>query len=451
MKTNVMMQTPNPETPKDARRKISVVTLGCKVNQYDTAAMLGRLPRSKYKINVTFTDKADVYVIDSCTVTGKADSEARNYARRAKKSNPRGVVVVTGCYAQVSHKEIASLEGVDYVVGNSHKFPALSEIVRKGAPQKTARVFVSDLFADKKRKFESPKIQRFPERSRAFLKIQDGCNYACSFCIIPKARGRSRSLAPDEVLNRLAILYGNGYREAVLTGIHLASYGTDIGASLVEMIQKIENCPRPLPKIRLSSLDPADVGNELLRFCSESESVCKSFHISLQSGDAEVLKKMRRRYSPERFTYCADSIRRLMPDASIGTDIMVGFPGETECQFQNTFQVARDSALTYFHVFPYSRRKNTLAYAMNGQISEEVKKRRSFEMRELGAEKKQKFYESFIGRTLPAISETRSICMTDNYIPVTVPNSGLQPGVNLKVRIDSVLEKKTKGCVHSFC
>ncbi|WP_462136915.1 tRNA (N(6)-L-threonylcarbamoyladenosine(37)-C(2))-methylthiotransferase MtaB [Candidatus Mycalebacterium sp.] len=450
METVKMAQT-NTANSKDARRKISVVTLGCKANQYDTAAMLGQLPPSKYEINGNFTDKADVYVIDSCTVTGKADSEARNYARRAKKSNPHGVVVVTGCYAQVSSEEIAALEGVDYVVGNSHKFPALSEIVRKGEPQKTARVFVSDLFADKKRKFESPKIKNFPERTRAFLKIQDGCNYACSFCIIPRARGRSRSLAPDEVLKRLATLYSNGYKETVLTGIHLASYGTDIGASLVEMIREIENCSRPLPKIRLSSLDPADISDELIRLCAGSESVCKSFHISLQSGDGDVLKKMRRRYSPERFTDCADLIRREMPDASIGTDIMVGFPGETERQFQNTFEVARDSVLTYFHVFPYSRRKNTSACVMDEQVSAEVKKRRSFEMRELGAMKKQNFYESFIGRTLPAISETRSICMTDNYIPVAVPDSNLEAGVNLKVRIDSVCGEKTKGCIRSFC
>ncbi|QMU56277.1 MAG: tRNA (N(6)-L-threonylcarbamoyladenosine(37)-C(2))-methylthiotransferase MtaB [Candidatus Mycalebacterium zealandia] len=436
---------------KDAQRKISVVTLGCKANQYDTAAMLGRLPRSRYEINGNFTDKANVYVIDSCTVTGKADSEARNYARRAKKSNPRGVVVVTGCYAQVSPEEIASLKDVDYVIGNSHKFPALSEIVRKGKSQKNARVFVSDLFSDKKRKFESPGIKNFPERTRAFLKIQDGCNYACSFCIIPRARGRSRSLAPDEVLKRLETLYSNGYRETVLTGIHLASYGTDIGASLVEMIRKIENCSRPLPKIRLSSLDPADMSDELIRLCADSESVCKSFHVSLQSGDGDVLKKMRRRYSPGHFMDCADLIRREMPDASIGTDIMVGFPGETERQFQNTFEVARDSELTYFHVFPYSIRKNTSACVMDGQVSKEVKKRRSLEMRELGAVKKQSFYESFIGRTLPAISETRSICMTDNYIPVAVDDSNLKAGVNLKVRIDSVCGEKAKGCVRSFC
>lgn len=436
--------------PLRVKRKVSVVTLGCKVNQYDTAAMLERLPESKYEINRRFSDKADVYVIDTCTVTGKADAEARNYARRAKKSNPDGVVVMTGCYVQVSAGELSLLRDVDYLVGNSHKFPSLTEIVKKGKPQKSARVFVSDIFADKKRNFESPEIKKFPDRTRAFLKIQDGCNYACSFCIIPKARGRSRSLGASDVVKRLSTLYQNGYREAVLTGIHLASYGRDIGASLLSVLREIENSPLPLPKIRLSSLDPADMGDDLIRFCSESESVCKSFHISLQSGDEKVLKDMRRRYSPLRFANCAGSIRERMPDASIGTDIMVGFPGETEKQFQNTFALARDSALTYFHVFPYSRRKNTAAYEMRGAVPEIVKKRRSRIMRELGMRKKQSFYESFTGRILPAISQTNSVCMTDNYIPVEVSEPELLPGLSLKVKIDSVAGEKAGGCVVSF-
>lgn len=432
------------------KRRVSVITLGCKANQYDTAAMLGRLPRSRYEINKRFSDKADVYVIDTCTVTRKADAEARNFVRRAKKSNPGGVVVVTGCYAQVSAEELSSLKGVDYLVGNSHKFPSLSEIVRKGRPRKSAEVFVSDFFADKKRKFESPEIRRFPERTRAFMKIQDGCNYACSFCIIPKARGRSRSLDAPEVLRRLATLYKNGYREAVLTGIHLASYGKDAGTSLSHLLREVENCAEPLPKIRLSSLDPADTDDELISLCAESESVCKSFHISLQSGDGAVLKKMRRRYSPSRFLEITESVRRLMPDASIGTDIMVGFPGETDRQFRNTLEVASDSALTYFHVFPYSPRKNTSAYSMEDRVSEEEKKRRSAVMRELGAMKKRVFYESFIGRTLPAISETRSVCMTDNYIPVAVPSPGPPPGLNLKVSVHSVTGGRASGCIASF-
>ncbi|MGI9559039.1 MAG: tRNA (N(6)-L-threonylcarbamoyladenosine(37)-C(2))-methylthiotransferase MtaB [Thermodesulfobacteriota bacterium] len=435
----------------ETKRRVSVVTLGCKANQYDTAAILGRLPRSRYEINRNFSDKADVYIIDTCTVTGKADAEARNYARRAKKSNPQGVVVLTGCYAQVSSEEVASMKCVDYVVGNSHKFPSLSEIVRKGTPRKTARVFVSDLFADKKRKFESPAIERFPERTRAFLKVQDGCNYACTFCIIPRARGRSRSLEPAEVVRRLAVLKQGGYGEAVLTGIHLASYGRDIGSSLVSLLREIENHTEPLPKIRLSSLDPADMTEELILFCSRAESVRPSFHVSLQSGDAEVLKKMRRRYSPDEFTACAAMIRDLMPDASIGTDIMVGFPGETDGQFQNSFRLARDSALTYFHVFPYSPRKNTAANVMKNPVPDDVKKRRAREMRELGALKKRKFYESFIGRTVPAISETRSVCMTENYIPVAVDEPELPAGLDVNVTISAVRGEKASGCVSSFC
>lgn len=418
-------------------KKISVVTLGCKVNQYDTAALLNHLPSSEFAKNERFDEPADVYVIDTCTVTHKADSEARNYIYRAKRSNPRGVVIVTGCYAQVSPEQLSAMEEVDYVIGNSHKFSSLLGVIRRGEVQSEPKVLISDIFKEKKRKFDTPDIRFFPDRTRAFLKVQDGCNYACTFCVIPRARGRSRSLGTGEVISRLRTLAQAGYREVVLTGVHLASYGRDIGSDLVSLLGEIENSGA-VRRIRLSSLDPADTGEDLINFVSDSEVVCPSFHVALQSGDRDILRKMRRRYSPEQFLECTDSIRDALPEASIGTDIMVGFPGETQKQFENSRDVAAASELTYFHVFPYSVRKMTPAANMQDQISPQVKKERSAELRALGKTKKEDFYRKFIGRTLDAIVESNSRCTTENYINVKLTEDCARAGAEIKIKIKDV-------------
>ncbi len=418
-------------------KKISVVTLGCKVNQYDTAALLNHLPSSEFAKNERFDEPADVYVIDTCTVTHKADSEARNYIYRAKRSNPRGVVIVTGCYAQVSPEQLSAMEEVDYVIGNSHKFSSLLGVIRRGEVQSEPKVLISDIFKEKKRKFDTPDIRFFPDRTRAFLKVQDGCNYACTFCVIPRARGRSRSLGTGEVISRLRTLAQAGYREVVLTGVHLASYGRDIGSDLVSLLGEIENSGA-VRRIRLSSLDPADTGEDLINFVSNSEVVCPSFHVALQSGDRDILRKMRRRYSPEQFLECTDSIRDALPEAAIGTDIMVGFPGETQKQFENSRDVAAASELTYFHVFPYSVRKMTPAANMQDQIPPQVKKERSAELRALGKTKKEDFYRKFIGRTLDAIVESNSRCTTENYINVKLTEDCASAGSEIKIKIKDV-------------
>ena len=418
-------------------RKISVVTLGCKVNQYDTAALLNHLPSSEFVKSEKFDEPADVYIIDTCTVTHKADSEARNYVYRAKRANPRGVVIVTGCYAQVSPENLSAMEEVDYVIGNSHKFSSLLGIIRRGEVQGEPKVLVSDIFREKKRKFDTPDIRFFPDRTRAFLKVQDGCNYACTFCVIPRARGRSRSLEADEVVSRLKTLARAGYREVVLTGVHLASYGRDIGSDLVGLLEKIEKSGT-VRRIRLSSLDPADTRKELISFVSNSEIVCPSFHVALQSGDKDILRKMRRRYSPEQFLECTDTIRSALPEASIGTDIMVGFPGETHEQFENSRDVAAASELAYFHVFPYSIRKMTPAANMKDQVNPQVKKERAAELRALGKTKKENFYRKFIGKTLNAIVESKSNCTTENYINVKLIAGSISAGTEVKVEIKKV-------------
>jgi len=404
---------------------------------------LNQLPKTKYK-RVPFSDKADVYVIDTCTVTHKADGEARNYIYRAKRANPDGVVVVTGCYAQVSPEELKQIEGVDYVIGNSHKFSSLIKIIREGETQEEPKVFISDIFKEKKKGFESPDIEVFPGRTRSFLKVQDGCNYACSFCIIPRARGRSRSLDIPEILHRMEKLASSGYKEIVLTGVHIASYGRDIGSSFLELIREIEK-KKIVKRVRLTSLDPADTELELIDFIAESETICPQFHIALQSGDQGVLKRMRRRYGPEKFMNLTNQIRKRIPDAAIGSDIMVGFPGETEHEFLNTYQMAKDSPLTYFHVFPYSKRKMTTAAVMAEQIHPEIIKDRSKRLRELGSNKKTAFFNQFIGRTFPVLIEKGSKGTTPNYIPVRITGGNFNVGDEVIIRINEVKNEEALG------
>lgn len=417
-------------------KSISFVTLGCKVNQYDTAVLINKLPKSKYT-TVPFPGKADIYVIDTCTVTHKADAEARHYINRAKRINPNGVVVVTGCYAQVSAEEISNLKGVDYVVGNSDKFTSLMKILRQGSLQKEPKVFINDIFKEKKRKFESPGIEFFPGRTRAFLKVQDGCNYACTFCIIPYARGRSRSLGIDDVIKRIRVLRQSGYKETVLTGIHLASYGRDIGSNLIELLSRIED-EKILSRIRLSSLDPADINQDFINFVSNSQTICPSFHISLQSGDEQVLKNMRRRYKPKQFLDITYQIRQAMPDSSIGTDIMVGFPGETEVEFNNSYNLLDESELTYFHVFPYSKRKGTKAAIMDNQIDPGVIKQRSKIIRDLGMKKKIEFNKKFVGKELEVLVENNSKGTSRNYISVKLHKDDYSKGELIDVVISDL-------------
>ncbi|MEM7007777.1 MAG: tRNA (N(6)-L-threonylcarbamoyladenosine(37)-C(2))-methylthiotransferase MtaB [Thermodesulfobacteriota bacterium] len=424
-------------------KSISIVTLGCKVNQYDTAVILNQLPKSRYK-RVPFSDKADVYVIDTCTVTHRADSEARNYINRAKRANPDGLVVVTGCYAQVSPEELKEVKGVDYVIGNSHKFTSLLKIIREGERQQEPKVFISDIFKEKKKGFESPDIEVFPGRTRAFLKVQDGCNYACTFCIIPRARGRSRSLDIPEILSRMEKLANSGYKEIVLTGVHIASYGREMGSSFFELLKEIEK-EKIVGRVRLTSLDPADTEPELIDFIADSQTICPQFHIALQSGDNEVLKAMRRRYNQDKFFEITDLIRKRIPDAAIGSDIMVGFPGETEAQFNNTYNVAKESALTYFHVFPYSKRKMTPAANMQNQVASDQIKERSKILRDLGSTKKQEFFEKFIGRSFPVLIEKGSKGTTPNYIPVRIDNQGLDIGQEVMVKITDVVNEEAVG------
>jgi threonylcarbamoyladenosine tRNA methylthiotransferase MtaB len=402
--------------------RVAITTLGCKINQYDSAVIRERLGTERYSF-VPFEDEADFYIINTCTVTDRADWEARQLIRRAKRRNPQSKMLLTGCYAQVSPEEVGKLPGVDFVVGLNR----LDELVRfvQSAGDEDRKIAVGDVRAE--RGVSVLGARGLPGRTRAFLKVQEGCNFACTFCIIPMARGRSRSVPPDEVLRQVAALAAEGIREIVLTGIHLGSYGHDLRPriDLTGLLQEI--CAAGLvPRLRLSSLDPREVPDRLLELIAGSEIVCDHLHVCLQAGGDQVLKAMRRNYDAAYYRDLLARAREILPDAALGSDLIVGFPGETNGQFSKTIELLEALPLTYCHVFPYSVRKGTPAAAMPLQVAPQVKKERARLARELMATKRREFYGRFIGKRVRVLVEgggSRGRVFkgySRNYLPVSL-------------------------------
>ena len=402
--------------------RIAIATLGCKVNQYDSAVIQNRLEKSHSF--VPFDEPADCYIVNTCTVTDRADWEARQLVRRAKRASPNAKVLVTGCYAQVNPSAVARVPGVDYVVG-LNRLDDLLQCVEL-PKQDDVRVAVSDV----KRERGVPVLgtRALPGHTRAFLKIQEGCNYSCTYCIIPAARGLSRSVAPREILEQAGLLADAGYKEIVLTGIHLGGYGHDLTpkidlAGLLELVAQ----KRSIPRVRLSSLDPREVPDRLLDLMATSDVICPHLHICAQAGDDAILKQMRRNYDSVYYRELLLKIRERLPDAALGSDIIVGFPGETERAFERSLEFFAALPLTYFHVFPYSSRRGTVAAALTDHVAGEVKKQRSRIMRELGATKKRDFCLRFVGRKAAVLIEDKLDSATGwlrgfsrNYLPVVV-------------------------------
>jgi len=424
-------------------KKVAITTLGCKVNQYESSALVGEFVKRGYSV-VPFNMWADIYVINTCTVTGRSDYQARQLIRRAFRTNPGALIVATGCYAQVAPEEIAAMPEVSLIVGSDEKMtlPERIEAIGDGA----GKVQVGDIRRVEHIHFQAAPF--FPGHTRAFLKIQDGCNACCSYCIVPAARGRSRSLPVENVLMELRRLGQAGYQEVVLTGIHLGAYGKDLPVSvgLLDMLMAVER-ERPVPRIRLSSLEPAEVTDELIDWVSGSDVVCPHFHVPLQSGDDDVLKAMKRTYDRFFFYDLIKKIRFKVPRAGIGVDVMTGFPNEDEVAFQNTFTLIASLPLTYLHVFPYSRRPGTPAAAMPGQVAEKTKKGRAEALRCLGAQKKAEFARSFVGADLPVLIEgyagrekKNMQGWTDNYLTVIL-NGADQALVN-HVVLARITDKK---------
>jgi threonylcarbamoyladenosine tRNA methylthiotransferase MtaB len=396
MPDNGMNETKN----REVCATVSFATLGCKTNQFETAAMQERLTGAGYRL-MPFEEGAGLVIVNTCTVTGATDAQSRKLVRRARRLNPDCRVVVTGCYAQVDPQVFADMPGVSLVIGNQEK-QQLLELLEADADQ--ARVAVSKIRPTPAACL-SP-LTSFAGRSRAFVQIQNGCDAFCSYCIIPYARGGSRSAAPDGVVDQVRTLVAAGYPEIVLTGIHIGGYGLDMkpAASLLELVGRIER-ETDLSRLRLGSIEPTEISAALIEAVAASAIVCPHFHIPLQSGDDAVLRRMGRNYDRNYFHQLVRQIHEHLPDAAVGLDVITGFPGETESEFANTRALIADLPVSHLHVFPFSRRPGTPAAAMSGQVPGRLSRTRAARLRDLGEEKLRIFAERFVGRRLEVVVE----------------------------------------------
>jgi len=422
-----------------------VENFGCRATQADGAAV-ERQFRERGLVRADQASEAEVVVLNTCTVTASADRDARAAIRRVRRENPGCQIVVTGCYAQRAPEELAALPGVSRVVGNSHKH-RLAEIVLQppdsGSENRKSAVFVplsslsqsqrpttkdqgpiyvSDIFAHTEL-LAAPVFDAANERTRPNLKVQDGCDNRCSFCVIPSVRGQNRSLPLRQILVEVNTLVAAGYREVVISGINLGRWGRDLapeGSRFADLIRAVLK-DTALEKLRISSVEPMDWSDELIRLMAESPRIAKHAHVPMQSGSDRVLRGMHRKYRPWHYREKIEKIRTAMPTAAIGADVMVGFPGETEQDFEKTRRMVEELPLTYLHVFTYSPRPGTPAAAMHNQVPTIAARERNRALRELAAEKKLAFMRSFVGKAVEAITlsgfdDTHTECLTDNYL-----------------------------------
>jgi len=393
----------NNNSAKDvASPRVAFHTLGCKVNYYDTEALREQFRREGF-VPVAADAAADIYVINTCTVTHQADRKARQLIRRVKRQNPQSLIVACGCYPQVDPAAVAAIPGVDLLAGTAQRLLLPGLIKRRLLGEE-----IEPPIKPYARHTGFEEMPWTPEqgRTRAFLKIQDGCDRCCSYCIVPLARGPLRSLPPRHVLGKLREIGAAGYREVVLTGIHLGLYGVDLHppSSLAALLEEAV-CLPGLQRIRLSSLEPADFNDPLISVIAAADSICRHLHIPLQSGDDTILHRMKRQYDTAYFRRLLDELRTAIPGLAISTDIIVGFPGEEERHFQKTFAFVQECAFSRLHVFPFSPRHGTRAAQMGPAIPPAVKKERSRSMMELGAKLSLDFQKRFFGRTLPVLFE----------------------------------------------
>lgn len=397
------------------KKKAALHNLGCKVNAYETEAMEQMLREAGYEI-VPFAPGADVYVINTCTVTNIADRKSRQMLHRARKMNPEAIVVAAGCYVQASENAAKEDAAIDIVLGNNKKHELLEalrvfETARQEGDSGTYSN-VTDLTHG--REYESMFLEKTHEHTRAYIKVQDGCNQFCSYCIIPYARGRVRSRSLEEVVREVQALAGNGCREVVLTGIHLSSYGVDTESSLLELIQAV-HAVEGIARIRLGSLEPGIVTEEFAGKLAELPKICPHFHLSLQSGCDATLRRMNRRYTAEEYQEKCRILRRAFQCPALTTDVIVGFPGETEEEFVVTTEFLKEIRFYETHIFKYSRRQGTRAAAMAGQIPEQVKAVRSEELIALGEENRRMFEESWNGQPVEALMEEKTVIHGKEY------------------------------------
>lgn len=400
-------------------KKVAFYTLGCKVNQYETEAMSELFVNNGYEI-ADYEDFADIYVINTCTVTGMSDRKSRQIIRRAKKINPDAFVIVAGCYAQVSPEDVMKIDGVNLVLGNDGK----KDIVRfyEENQAKNNVLKVSNIMHC--HTFENLSVDTYSERTRAYIKVQDGCNQFCAYCKIPYARGPIRSRDFDEVISETKRLADAGFTEITYVGIHIASYGLDTKTcGLAELLCSANEVPG-IKRIRLSSIEPMTLNETFIDKIKDCDKLCHHFHLSLQSGCDETLKRMNRRYSTDDYFKIVDGLRKNFPDVAITTDIMVGFPGETNEEFQKTCEFAEKVAFSGAHIFQYSKRPGTRAAEFENQVSPDVKDARSKKLIEITKNTQKAFMEKFLGKTCEVLFEQRAgeyfEGKTDNYQSVLV-------------------------------
>jgi threonylcarbamoyladenosine tRNA methylthiotransferase MtaB len=392
--------------------KVSFSTLGCRVNQYETEAMAEKFIIEGYEI-VNFNEFADVYVINTCTVTNMGDKKSRQMIGRARRQNENAIIAVVGCYSQISPEKVAKIPGVDIVLGNRNK----GEIVywvNRAKEEKKQIIQVKDLI--KYKKFENLNIEEYVDKTRAFLKIQDGCNRFCSYCLIPFARGAVCSKNPEIVLKEVTQLSQHGFKEIILSGIHIASYGNDLGEdwNLVRILEEIDKIPG-IERVRIGSIDPQFFTEGVVEKISNLKKLCPHFHLSLQSGCDKTLNRMNRRYTTLEYKNIVEDLRKNIKDVSITTDVIVGFPGETEEEFEETYNFLKDIKLSKMHIFKYSPRKGTKAANMKNQVNGNVKEERSKKLIELDIKLEKCFMSKFIGREMPVLYEQEYSKIKGNY------------------------------------
>lgn len=376
-------------------KKAALHNLGCKVNAYETEAMQQMLEEAGYEI-VPFSEKADVYVINTCSVTNMADRKSRQMIHRARKRNDKAVVVAAGCYVQTKEKEALADDAIDILIGNNQKaelIRRLDEFFAERAAKVEAVVDINHI----PQCFEELPLSKTAEHTRAFIKVQDGCNQFCSYCIIPYARGRVRSRKPESVLEEVKRLAEKGYQEVVLTGIHLSSYGVDCEDTLLHLIQEVHKV-EGIRRIRLGSLEPRIITEEFVRALSGLEKICPHFHLSLQSGCDETLQRMNRKYTTAEYEAACALLRRYFAHPAVTTDVIVGFPGETEEEFAVTEAFLKRIHFYEMHIFRYSKRQGTRAAVMADQVAEDVKTKRSARLLELAAKMSKEFRDYYLGR-----------------------------------------------------
>lgn len=420
--------------------KVAFHTLGCKVNFYETEG-IWQLFRNEGYEKADFEEKADVYVINTCTVTNTGDKKSRQAIRRAIRRNPEAIIAVTGCYAQTAPAEIAAIPGVDIIIGTQDR-DKMMELVRKYQAERQPINAVRNIM--KTREFEELDVPEFTGHTRAFLKIQEGCNNFCTFCIIPWSRGLLRSRKPESVLAQARQLVEAGYQEIVLAGIHTGGYGEDLdGYSLAMLLRDLDKVDG-LKRIRISSIEASQIDGEILDVLGSSSKMCRHLHIPLQAGDDAVLAAMRRKYTAAEYGRKLEQIYRAMPQVAVTTDVITGFPGETEAMFENGLRFMEGMHFADMHIFPYSKRTGTPAARMEGQISEDEKARRVSRLMELSARMRLEYSRPFAGQVLEVIPEMGNyaeegdvelVGHSDNYLHIAFSGPRDLAGKLVQVRM----------------